>query len=418
MKFALVDCNNFFCSCERVFRPDLASWPVAVLSNNDGCVVARSEEVKRLGIQMGEPYFKVRSALEAHRAAVFSSNYALYADLSRRVMATLASFTPALEIYSIDEAFLALNADEVAADTATALRQRVWQWCRIPVSVGLGPTKTLAKLAAHWAKKHPADGATFELGPQDHHIFAQLEAATVWGIGARSASRLKAKAVYTVEDFIRCDPALLQRHFSISEIRTQLELKGQVCNPFEQARAPRKSVVSSRSFGHQVAQLWELREAAAMHAATAGVKLRSEGLAAASLTVVAQVLPGGQHAAGFQTLSCNFAEPTSYTPHLIAAATGLIERIFTPGAAYKKVGVQLDGLTADDCVQLNLFADCGDSGRQRALMSSLDRINQRHGRDALHYAACGLMRGWEMKRQLKSPHYTTCWSELPLVNAR
>ena len=418
MKFALVDCNNFYCSCERVFRPDLFKRPVAVLSNNDGCLVSRSDEVKRLGIQMGEPYFKVRPALNAHGVEVFSSNYALYADLSRRVMATLETFTPELEIYSIDEAFLAFSATEAAPEMAAAIRQRVWQWCRIPVSVGLGPTKTLAKLAAYWAKKHPASASIFELGPDDHHVFAQLEAATVWGIGARSASRLKAKAIYTVEDFIRCEPALLQRHFSISEIRTQLELKGQVCNPFEQARGPRKSVVCSRSFGHQVAQLWELREATAMHAATAGVKLRREGLAAASLTVVAQVLPGGPHEPGFKALSLNFAEPTSYTPHLIAAATALIEQIFTPGAAYKKVGVQLGGLTADDCVQLNLFTDCGDSSRQSSLMSSLDRINQRHGRDVLHYAACGLRRGWEMKRQLKSPHYTTCWSELPLVSAK
>ena len=417
MKFGLVDCNNFYCSCERVFRPDLQSRPVAVLSNNDGCVVARSNEVKAMGIGMGEPYFKIRSILDARNVAVFSSNYTLYADMSRRVMGTLETFTPDMEIYSIDEAFIQLSDLDVASRKGAEIRERVWQWCRIPVSVGIGPTKTLAKLAAHWAKKHPETDGVFEIHPSDRHIFEQLEVGDVWGIGFRNARKLKDKAIYTVQDFINADPEWLRTRFSVMGLRTQCELKGQCCYPLKQEVDPRQSIVCSRSFGRQVTDLWELREAAATHAATAGLKLRQDNLAAKTLTAFVQLLPFTPGKEGFRSLSMSFPEPTSYTPTLIKAATSLAERLFVPGMAYKKLGVYLTDLTDDRPIQMNLFEPATDLARERALMRSVDGVSYKHGRDALTYAACGLNRGWEMKRQLKSPHYTTSWTELPLVKA-
>lgn len=417
MKFALVDCNNFYCSCERVFRPDLQNRPVAVLSNNDGCVVARSNEVKAMGIGMGEPYFKIRSIMDAKNVAVFSSNYTLYADMSRRVMGTLETFTPDMEIYSIDEAFLQLSDLDVATGKGAEIRARVWQWCRIPVSVGIGPTKTLAKLAAHWAKKHPETGGVFEIHPGDRHIFEQLEVGDVWGIGFRNARKLKAKSIYTVQNFINADPEWLRTRFSVMGLRTQCELKGQCCYPLKQEIEPRQSIVCSRSFGHQVTDLWELMEAAATHAATAGLKLRQDNLATKTLTAFVRLLPFTPGKEGFRSLSMSFPEPTSYTPTLIKAATSLAERLFVSGMAYKKLGVYLTDLTDDRQIQMNLFEPATDLVRERALMHSVDGVSYKHGRDALTYAACGLNRGWEMKRQLKSPHYTTSWTELPLVKA-
>ena len=417
MKFALVDCNNFFCSCERVFRPDLTNRPVVVLSNNDGCVVARSNEVKAMGIQMGEPYFRVRSTLNLNKVEVFSSNYTLYADMSQRVMSTLSTFTPEMEIYSIDEAFLQLSDLDVESGIGAEMRKRVWQWCRIPVSVGIGPSKTLAKLAAHWAKKHPETGGVFEISPDDRHIFKEIEPADVWGFGRRNASKLRAHRIYTVDDLIRADEDWLRKRFSVMGLRTVSELKGYCCYPLQQVQQPRKSVICSRSFGHRVTDLWELREAAATHAATAGVKLRAGHLVAGSMTVFIQLLPFVPGKEGFRSLTVSFPEATSYSPNLIVGATRLIEQLYQYGSAYKKVGVYLNDLAPETEVQMNLFHRPANRDHQRTLMSALDRVNLKHGRDALIYAACGVNRGWEMRRELKSPHYTTAWTELPVVKA-
>ncbi len=410
---ALVDCNNFYVSCERVFDPRLCGVPVVVLSNNDGCVIARSNEAKALGIPMGTPFFKVRDLVRRHGVRVFSSNYALYGDMSERVMLTLGEATPDVEVYSIDEAFVRLHA----SDEAAGLRRRVLRDTGIPTSIGVGPTKTLAKAANRFAKKRATCGV-FDLsaGGDVDDLLADLPVADVWGIGRRWAAKLCAAGLPTARHLRDADDQWVRRHLNVTGLRTVHELRGIPCIPFEEMPVERKTVTCSRSFGEPVERLGPIREAVAHYAAQAAAKLRREGLAAAILRVFVTTKYYGEepHRTGLYTLT--LPRPTAFAPDLVRYAKLGLERAYRPGYAYRKAGVQLMGLSPADRVQGNLFV-AADPRRQARLMAMMDRVNRRFGRGTLFLAAEGTGRSWAMRQARRSPRYTTRWDELALVRA-
>jgi DNA polymerase V len=424
--FALVDCNNFFASCERVFVPALRNRPVVVLSNNDGCVIARSAEAKALGIRMGQPAFECARLCQRHGVAVFSSNYALYGDMSARVMAVLAGQVPALEVYSIDEAFLVLSGlpgDPV--ERCRAIREEVYRRTGMPVSVGLGNTKTLAKAANREAKKNPVHGGVFSLAghPNPAQILGRLPVEDVWGIGPRQAARLKARGVASAAAFAALPRDWVRKAMTVTGLHTLLELSGIPCFPPGQGPEPRKSVLCSRSFGRPVTTLEEMEEAVAVHASRAAEKLRSQGSVASCVLAFVQTSRFVKGAPAYaNAFSQALPSATAHTPALIRAALSALGRIFRPGLAYKKAGVMLTGLEQADARQLSLFdldppGGPEPRGREAPLMAALDRVNARFGREALRFAATGLARPWGMKQARRSPRFTTVWEELPEVRA-
>ena len=418
--FALVDCNNFFVSCERLFRPELEGWPVVVLSNNDGCIIARSNEAKALGIAMGAPYFQSRALIEHHEVEVFSSNYALYGDLSCRVMAILQQLEPEVEIYSIDEAFIRLPKCATASlsEQGMALRQRIKQYVGIPVSVGMGPTKTLAKIANRIAKKNPVHKGVCDLTACSdlNALLAGVPVGDIWGIGRRHAEMLNQQGVFTALDLTRRDDEWIRRRLTVSGLHTVLELRGIPCIAMDQAPIPRKSVICSRSFSKRVSSLTDLSEAVSSYVSTAAEKLRAEGLVAANLHVFVRTSPHRpdlpQQA---ESLLVRLPQPTASTPVLIGAARRGLHQIYKPGHGYQKAGVMLTELTRGDMIQQNLFHR--PPREDRAVMAALDAINSRWGRNTLQYASSGLARPWRMNQKHKSNAYTTSWKELPVVRA-
>lgn len=418
--FALIDCNNFYASCERVFDPSLAGRPIVVLSNNDGCIVARSAEAKALGIGMGVPLFTCRESIRRHEVAVFSSNYALYGDMSARVMATLSGFAPRMEVYSIDEAFLdctGLPGDLTAH--GRRLRETVRRWTGIPVSVGLGPTKTLAKLANRLAKTDPVFDGVLDLSgrPDREALLSRVAAGDVWGIGRRHAAKLEPYGVRTALDFSRLSREFVRKRLTVTGLHTLLELQGLSCLELASAPPPRKSIVSSRSFGAPVTSKSHLEEALCWHACRAAEKLRRQGGLAASLLVFIQtntfIAGEPQYAASDTAI---LPAPTAHAPELARAAASLLERLFRPGYRYKKIGLMLFGIERAGAVQGTL---CGPSvaetARRRNLMATLDAVNAKWGRETLRLAGSGLTRPWAMRQERRSPRYTTAWEELPPV---
>jgi len=419
---ALVDCNCFYASCERVFVPALAEKPVVVLSNNDGCVIARSAEAKAAGIPMGKPAFECRELFKRHGVAVFSSNYALYGDLSARVMKTLARFAPSLEIYSIDEAFLDLTGlpqDVVAY--SRRIRDTVRQWTGIPVSIGLGPTKTLAKVANKLAKMDPAHGGVLDFAASSapDALLESVGVADVWGIGRRYAAMLARHGVVNARQFRDLPRAFVQKRMTVGGLHTLLELRGVPCLDLETAAPVKKSVAASRSFGQPVRTIEAMREALAVYVTRAAERLRRAGLTTSGVTVWAQTntfIEGEPQYANsaFGALSA----PTAHTGAILTAALGVLERIFRPGYRYKKVGVMLSGLEPAGCRQLSLLAAApGTDPKAERLMAALDKANARWGRDALRLAAGGIEQPWKMKQAARSPRYSTCWAELPVAKA-
>ena len=416
--FGLLDCNNFYVSCERLFNPGLEGKPVVVLSNNDGCVIARSNEAKALGIGMGEPYFRCKSLLEHHRVRVFSSNYALYGDMSQRVMEVLGGLESEVEVYSIDEAFLRLPMASAASLRATGgtLRRTIRRHTGIPVSIGYGPTKTLAKIANRIAKKQPGHDGVFAMGPGSdiEGILRDIEVGDVWGIGRRSAQKLALRGIRTAFDLSRADEAWVRRQLSIATVRTMHELRGIPCFSLEESPPPKHSIACSRSFGVLVAEQAQMREATITYVCRAAEKLREQHLKAASLTVY---LTTNRHRAdlpqyvGSRTIA--LPSPTGDTSALIEAATRLLAELFRPGYLYQKVGVILADLTPGHLQQPHLFL--APRRNRDNLDQALDRINRRWGRDTLQYGGAGLSKPWHNRRGMKSPSYTTSWQELPVV---
>jgi DNA polymerase V len=421
--YALVDCNNFYASCERLFRPELKNRPVVVLSNNDGCVIARSAEAKALGIPMGAPAFQWEHVFRREGVAVFSSNYALYGDLSARVMATLSSLAPRVEVYSIDEAFLDLTGLADAGTLCREIRETVVRHTGIPVSIGVARTRTLAKLANRHAKKNVAHGGVFDLRActDMDALLAATEVGDVWGIGRRHAARLLARGVRTALDFVRLPGEWVRKEMSVVGLQTQLELAGIACLGMTNAPAPRRSVLCSRSFGRLIEDMEPLREAVCAFAARAAEKLRAEGLEAGAVQTFVLTprhrdeLPQHQ---GQATVTLP-SGPTNFTPDIVDAALRGLEQAFRPGFSYQKAGVLLLGLGPAAARQTSLLdLPPEERRRRRALMDVVDLVNRQQGRGALRLALSSAPdRPWHMRQHRRSPRYTTSWGDLPRVGS-
>ncbi|MDQ1256384.1 MAG: polymerase [Candidatus Hydrogenedentes bacterium] len=418
--YALVDCNNFYASCERVFDPALRGRPVVVLSNNDGCIVARSSEAKALGIPMGVPFHEWEPVIVRKKVQVRSSNYPLYGDMSRRVMRVLAESVPAMEVYSIDEAFLSLAPfpKDRLSGMARALCGRVVQWTGIPVSIGIGPTKTLAKAANKLAKRGLGEAGVLNWGdqPGTEELLATLAVEDVWGVGMRLKVALGHMEVRTALELMRMDPGRIRRCFGVCVMRTVLELRGTPCYPLGNGPPPRQTVVCSRTFGQPVADFVALREAVSAYTVNAAEKLRGQHSLARMIQVFLMTNPFHPERPQYANSALRtFPVPTSYTPNLIRAATDGLTEIFRPGYHYKRAGVMLADIVPDYPVQGDLFAE--DDARSEKLMRAVDRINAVWGRDTLIFAATGIARSWKMHQHRLSRRFTTRWDELPVALA-
>ena len=415
---ALVDCNNFYASCERLFQPELRGKPVVVLSNNDGCVIARSNEAKALGIGMGDPWHLSKPKFARHGVIVRSSNYTLYGDLSQRVMSVLAEFTTDLEIYSIDEAFLSFEGFDRRLDAhARDLRQTVLQWTGIPVSVGIAPTKTLAKVANRMSKKRPGqEGVCSLMDERDQSdALGALALTDLWGVASRMAARLTALGISTPLQLRDADSALLRERLGVVMERMALELRGIPCHDLVLANPDKKSIVASRSFGRIVTERDEMLEAVSAHTERAAEKMRRQSLATSRLSVFLMTNPFKPTERQY-TNSCSVRLPvaTADTAVLISAATQALERIWREGFRYKKAGVMLLDLAPAAVVQGDLWSE-PDSPRRKALMGTLDRLNSDYGRGAVRFAATGIQQGWKLRCDQRSPRYTTDWGEILVV---
>lgn len=417
---ALVDCNNFYASAERVFNPRLEGKPIVVLSNNDGCVVARSNEAKALGIAMGVPEFQIRPLLRAHQVKVFSSNYTLYGDMSQRVMETLEQFSPHLEVYSIDEAFLDLSDIPFPnlASYAQTIRQTVKRWTGIPVSIGIAETKTLAKLASRLAKRIPGlDGAcVLANGSERDRLLSNFPVEDVWGIGGQSASLLQRHGITTAQQLCQVEDHWIRSQLGIVGLRIVMELRGLPCLPLEEAPASKKSLTCARSVGQVIESLAGIEEVVSTYVSCLAEKLRREGLAATVITIflTTDIFKAGSQYRNSVTVPLSCA--TDSTVELIRSGLQGIRHIYRDGYSYKKVGVILTGLVPIADVQIDLFKS-RDREQSRELMSAMDRINSKWGSSTLYYGSCGLRKVWETRFQRKSPAYTTDWNALPTVRA-
>lgn len=437
-RFVLVDGNNFYVSCERLFRPSLRHRPVVVLSNNDGCCVARSNEAKAMGIRMGTPYFQVRRAFEKAGGIALSSNYTLYADLSNRMMSVIGQYSDRQEIYSIDESFLEwegfrhFDQDRMALN----LRQKVERWVGIPVGVGIGETKTLAKLANHLAKKHPdfkAQGYCNlpSLSPELRaRYLMETPIDDVWGIGRRWSQRLEAVGVRTALDLSLINPRKIRSSFNVVVERTALELRGILCLPLEESPPPRQQIIASRSFGQLISDPEALRQSVSTHAARAAEKLREDGSIAGALTVFLHTPPFNPKEPQYHPhVTLRLGCPTQDTMTLTQAALRGLARIYREGFRFQKAGVMLGDIRPEGPVQQDLFGQevqvtPRQSEQRRKLIATMDRINRDMGKETLWTASQGLTLQeqssslWRMNRDRLSPAYTTRWNDLPRVRAK
>ncbi len=413
--FALIDCNSFFASCERVFRPELEGKPVVVLSNNDGMVVAKSREAKALGIDFGQPYFKIKHILEKNKVAVFSSNYELYGDLSNRVMQTINTFAEEIEYYSIDEAFVLLNGVQDVEACAKKIRRAVLQWTGIPVSIGIAHTKTLAKLASHIAKSNEVYGGVFSLIGKDSAPFLQSYPVNeLWGVGRKYTKFLESKGIKNALALVRQPETWIQKYMSIQGLRMVYELKGTECYGLDEGLDAKKSIINSRSFSRAVTSFTELREAVATHVARGAEKLREEKLVASYLTVFIRTNRFNKDPKYSGSLGMCLPFPTSYTPLILTTASKLLEKIYKPQYKYYKAGVYLTSLGPENLHQQSLF-EKPNVEKFLKIMRALDHVNHKHGKDSLNYASMGVKRTWSMRRELLSPRYTTSIASLPRV---
>ncbi len=416
---ALVDANNFYVSCERVFQPRLIGRPVVVLSNNDGCVIARSNEAKALGIKMGAPLFKTQDLIEAHDVAVYSSNYALYGDVSQRVMEALHEFTPEVEVYSIDEAFVgfAADANKSLLDQGLKVKEKVRQWTGIPVSIGIAQTKTLAKIANRIAKKAPASEGVLDLTGISDQTRALDETAVgeVWGIGPAYDRLLKAAGITTARRLRDADRKWIRQRMTVVGARIVEELRGVSCLPLDQCpSARRKTITCSRSFGAAVERVDELREATAVYMTRAAERLRRAHLAAGVVTVFINTDRFGPEPRYSNAITYELAYATDDTKELLEWALRGVARIYRPGYKYKKAGVMLNQLAPANQLSIRLFGDAGFE-RSRRLMRALDEINSRHGRDTVRFGAAQPEGRWKTRFSRRSPRFTTCLKEVLCV---
>lgn len=417
-QLALVDCNNFYVSCERLFRPDLLKVPLVVLSNNDGCVVSRSNEAKALGVKMGQPWFECQALAEQHGIVALSSNYALYADISNRVMGIVAAFSPRHEVYSIDECFVDLTGIPQVRDVGYAIRERVGRWTGIPVCVGIGPTKTLAKLANHVAKKHPRSKGVFNYNAltedQKTRLLQRISVGDLWGVGRKLTQRLALHGVRTVQDLRAAHVPTLRAEFGVVMEKTQRELQETPCIELQEMQPDRQQIISSRSFGCMVTELPVLKDALSTFVANACAKLRAQNSHAAVIQVFLQTnrfrQDQPQH---MPSLAVPLTYPTHDSLEVNRWAAYLCERMYKPGYQYKKAGVVLSEICPASHHQGDLL-EPGPPLNER-LMQALDALNQRYGRGTVKVSTQGAYQGWQMLQERKSPNYTTCWEEVPVI---
>ncbi len=415
---ALVDCNNFYVSCERIFRPDLYQVPVVVLSNNDGCVVSRSSEAKALGVRMGQPWFECKALAEEHGILALSSNYALYADMSNRVMQILSDFSPRSEVYSIDECFVDLTGMPRLREVSYAMRERVGMWTGMPVCVGIGPTKTLAKLANHVAKKHPRSKGVFNYNAlteaQKIKLLTQLPVSEVWGVGRKLTQRLAAHGISTVQDLRAAHTPTLRAEFGVVIEKTQRELQEVACIDFQQEVPDKQQIISSRSFGSAVTALPVLKDALSLFVANACAKLRKQNSQAALIQVFLQTNRFRKDQPQYMPcLAVPLPRPTHDTLEVNRWADALCERMYKPDYAYKKAGIVLSEISPVTHHQAYWIEP--EMLSNDKLMQALDGLNQRFGRGAVTVSTQGAYKEWQMKQERKSPDYTTCWEDVPVV---
>ena len=420
--FALADCNNFFASCERVFRPDLQGKPVIVLSNNDGCAIARSNEAKALGIKMGAPFFKIRDIVRRHNVAVFSGNKALYGDMSQRVRWVLEEFAPGIEVYSIDEAFLDLRGMKNIDFDAYAKRisAQCWKMTSIPVSVGIAPTKTLAKIASKLCKQYPKlRGGCYMHRPQDiEKVLRKFSIEDVWGIGRRTAPKLKARGVNTAYEFTQMPEGVVRMMLGIGGVRTWKELRGIPCLEFEDGFETKQSICVSRSFSSEIYEVKELQEQIANFASVMASKLRKQQSVTSEMVVFAYT---NRFREDVPQIHANtlvpFITPTAEERIIIAQAVSAAKTLFKQGFGYKKAGVIATKIVSEKHVMHSLFEDREAVEREHKITSALDAINAAFGKGTIKLAVQG---SGEIKSssENQSPHYTTRWSDIPLVTVK
>jgi len=416
---ALVDCNNFYVSCERVFNPKLNNKPVAVLSNNDGCIVSRSQEIKDLKIPMGAPGFKYEGLIKKHGGTLLSSNYALYADMSSRVMEVLSLFSPEVEIYSIDEAFLGLNGfkNRDLENFGKKIKRTVFQWTGIPVSVGISQTKTLAKVANHFAKRYSAFQGSLCLLDDERitKALAKTPVSEVWGIGRQYDKFLRQHKIETALQLRDAEDKFIEHYLTSVGLKTVLELRGYACIDLDEAPANKKSIVTSRSFGKQVSSLNDLQEAISEYVTRAAEKLRKQKSVAGLLMVFLSTNRFKEGPQYNNSLSTTLFPPTAYTPELIKTALNLLDELYLPGFEFKKAGVMLADIIPEKDIPLSFMDTNYLDDKRKKLMEAIDKLNRTYGQDTLFYASSGIKKDWKMKRAKLSPHYTTHWNDLPKV---
>lgn len=419
--FALVDVNSFYASCETIFRPDLQGRPVVVLSNNDGCIIARSAEAKKLGIKMGDPYFKCKDYFRQQGVVCFSSNYELYADMSNRVMATLEEMCPRVEIYSIDEAFCDLTGVRncrVLEEFGRELKDTVYRNTRLPVGVGIAQTKTLAKLANHAAKTWKATGGVVDLSnvERQRKLMALLPVDEVWGVGRRISKKLEAMGIKTVLQLADTDIRFIRKHFNVVLERTVRELRGEPCLGLEEFAPVKQEIVCSRSFGERITDYHEMRQAICLYASRAAEKLRGEHQYCRFISAFVKTSPFALNEPYYgNSTSVKLLTPTQDSRDIITAATKCLDAIWRDGHRYQKAGVMLGDFYSQGVAQLNLFDDNAPRQNSEKLMEVLDHLNAKDGRGTLYFAGQGIQTAWQMKREMLSPRYTTRFSDLPVV---
>lgn len=418
--YGLCDCNNFYASCERVFNPSLVGRPVVVLSNNDGCVIARSNEAKKLGIKMGDPYFQLKEVIKRNDVAVFSSNFVLYGDMSARVMSLLRRFVPATEVYSIDEAFLDFTGVEPATlpELGRKISCTVRQHTGIPVSIGIAPTKTLAKIASKLCKQYPKlAGCCFMHRPQDiEKVLCKFPIGDVWGVGRRYEKMLTSMGVMTAWDFTQLPPEWVRKRMSVVGLRMWKELRGEPCIGFEQMPAAKKQIATTRSFDHDITDFEQVHQRIAQYAASCAEKLRAQGSLCAEVIVF---ILTNRHKENlpqyYESRLTKLSVPTDSTLELTRIAVGMLRQIFIPGYAYKRAGVILSDIRSKSGVQRDMF-DATDRDKHDRLMEAVDKLNTAYGRHKVVTAAEGF-EPFRMNREHLSQKYTTDWDHVIQVKA-
>ncbi|MEB4700363.1 Y-family DNA polymerase [Klebsiella quasipneumoniae] len=419
--FALCDVNSFYASCETVFRPDLKGRPVVVLSNNDGCVIARSPEAKPF-VKMGEPYFKQKDMFRRHGIIAFSSNYELYADMSNRVMTTLEELSPRCEIYSIDEAFCDVTGVRNCRDLTDfgrEIRETVLRRTHLTVGVGIAQTKTLAKLANHAAKQwHRQTGGVVDLSnlERQRKLMALLPVDEVWGVGRRISKKLEAMGIKTVLQLADTDIRFIRKHFNVVLERTVRELRGEPCLGLEEFAPVKQEIVCSRSFGGRITEYHEMRQAICSYASRAAEKLRGERQYCRFISAFVKTSPFALNEPYYgNNASVKLLTPTQDSRDIITAATKCLDAIWRDGHRYQKAGVMLGDFYSQGVAQLNLFDDNAPRRGSEKLMEVLDHLNAKGGRGTLYFAGQGIQAAWQMKREMLSPRYTTRYNDLLVV---